>query len=275
MNRTARMMLLGGGKDKEKERRRRMGVTYEDWTPQNHWGPYMPPYYDGGEMEPESAFYDRRGRRHYDNGRYAPMSAYEEPESGGYDEYDGEPESRRYRRYSDGRFAPRSEYDRDRYTSYRPARDWDNMGSPRMIGFAREWNSKERRSDATMPMYREMDRMTGRRSERGMASGSETPKFNRRMAEEWTEGMRNADGTQGPHWSREKVKEIIEQYKVDCEFDEFYAVLNSIYSDYCEVLKKNNASKMDVYVDLAKAWLDDEDARKDKAAAYFYYVVEH
>lgn len=39
MNRGTRMLLLNSSKDKDKERRRRMGVTYEDWTPQSHWGP--------------------------------------------------------------------------------------------------------------------------------------------------------------------------------------------------------------------------------------------
>lgn len=287
MNRSTRMMLLSKGGE-SKERRRRMGIEYEDWTPQDNYSPsgggaysgyrpFMPPTYDGDHMgrmgymnygEPESAFYDRRGRRHYDNGRYAPQNRWDSGRMGDMNDMeDMEPESRRrFRRYSDGRFAPRSDYGgggREMYDreSYRP---------PRMIGFGRDWNE-----DATMPQYREMDRMSGSRAQHGYASGSGTPKFTRKMADEWVRDMQNADGTHGPHWPREKAKEIMEQYKVDCDPDEFYAVLNAMYSDYCEALKKNNASKMDIYVDLAKAWIEDDDAVKDKAAAYFLNIVEH
>lgn len=281
MNRATRMLLLNSGKDKE-TRRRRMGVEYEDWTPVDHYGPYMPTTYDDRPMEPESAFYDRRGRRHYDNGRFAPMSAYGRP----MDAYDepmdayGEPESRRrYRRYSDGRFAPRS---------YMPMEPWGEGGSdgrmergrrggdrgPRMIGFGREWGDEDMRSDATMPRYQEMDQMHGRRDQAGMAYGSALPRFDQRMAMEWTRGIKNADGTKGPHWPLEKTKEIMKQFNIDCDPMEFYAVINSIYSDYCEALKKNNASTLETYACLAKAWLEDDDAVEDKAAAYFTYIIE-
>ena len=285
------MLLLNNGRDKDKERRRRMGVTYEDWTPQDHYGPYMPPYYGGGDMEPESAFYDRDGRRHYDNGRYAPMSAYGEPES-----------ARRYRRYSDGRFAPRS--------GYMPMEPWYEGGegarmeqgggygggrggsrggdrggrsgprsyggdSPRMIGFARDWNDQDMRSDATMPQYQEMDYMRGQRGQGGMAYSDWLAPFDRRMAMEWTQGMENADGTKGPHWTMEQTTDAMKKHGVSLDPVEFWAVMNSLYSDYCEALKKNNASTMETYVCLAKAWIEDDDAVKDKAAAYFTYIVEH
>lgn len=266
MNRSTRMMLLNSGRDiRDREpRRRRVGVEYEDWTPMDHYGarvpttaPYMP-------MEPEDAFYDDRGRRHYDNGRYAPMNSYGSPEM-----------ARRYRRDSDGRFAPRSEY----YPMLEPwgasDRRMDTDHSPRMIGFGRSWDSEPMRSDATMPQLVEMDRLRGRRSQNGMAYGESMPKFDQRMAMEWVEGMQNADGTHGPHWPLEKTKEIQKQYNIDCDPIEFFAVLNSIYSDYCEALKKNNASTLDTYVCLAKAWIKDDDAVPDKAAAYFTYVVEH
>lgn len=292
MNRGTRMLLLNSGRDKEKERRRRMGVTYEDWTPQDHHGPYMPPYYDGGEMGPESAFYDRRGRRHYNDGRLAPMNAYGEPES-----------ARRYRRYSDGRFAPRSDYmpmepwseegdgpSMERGGSYDGGGRTGSRGGrrsggssprsyggdgPRMIGFARDWNGQEMRSDATMPRYQEMDQIRGQRGQGGMAYSDRLPRFDRQMAMEWTQGMKNADGTQGPHWTLEQTTEQMKKHGIKCDEIEFWAVMNSLYSDYCEALKKNNASTMETYVCLAKAWLEDDDAVEDKASAYFTYIVEH
>lgn len=261
MNRSTRMMLLNGGKDKE-TRRRRMGVEYEDWTPVDRYGTRMPTTAPYMPMEPESAFYDDRGRRHYDNGRYAPMSVYGAPES-----------ARRYPRHSDGRFAPRSDY--------MPMEPWmdgperrDGM-SPRMIGFGRSWENEDMRSDATMPNLVEMDRLRGQKDQRGMAMGYGMPHFDRKMAMEWTKGMENADGTKGPHWTMEQTNKAMADYNVDCDPVEFWAVMNSLYSDYCEALKKANASTLETYVWLAKAWIKDKDAVPDKAAAYFTYVVEH
>lgn len=270
MTSAARMLLLNSGRDRD-TRRRRMGVEYEDWTPVDHYGPYMPTTYDSRPMEPESAFYDDRGRRHYDNGRFAPMrNAYGDPEG-----------ARRYRRYSDGRFAPRGDYipmpmepwarDGDRGMERDRRRDGDG---PRMIGFDREWDGEPMRSDATIPRYTEMDHMQGRKEQRGGAYSDALPPMDLKMAMEWTHNMRNADGTVGPHWTLDKTKDLQKQYGVECDAVEFYAVLNSIYSDYCEALKKNNASTLETYVCLAKAWIEDKDAVKDKAAAYYTYIVE-
>lgn len=286
------MLLLNSGRDGDKERRRRMGVTYEDWTPQDHYGPYMPPYYDGGQMEPESAFYDRRGRRHYNNGRFAPMDAYGSPESrrgrgggarseygeeyGPYDTYEpwaeGGGDMRMERGGSSGdRGGSRGG---SRGGGQGGARSYGGDG-PRMIGFARNWNDQDMRSDATLPRYQEMDRMGGQRGMGGMAYSDRLPRFDRQMAMEWTQGMVNADGTKGPHWTMEQTTEAMKKHGVDCDPVEFWAVMNSLYSDYCEALKKNNASTMETYVCLAKAWLEDDDAVKDKASAYFTYIVEH
>ena len=51
--------------------------------------------------------------------------------------------------------------------------------------------------------------------------------------------------------------------------------MNSLYSDYCEALRESSISTPEVYVRLAKAWIDDRDAVEDKASAYFTYVVKH
>ena len=56
---------------------------------------------------------------------------------------------------------------------------------------------------------------------------------------------------------------------------EFYVVLNSLYSDYDQALKKNNASNLELYACLAKSWIEDKDAVPNKAAAYYTYVVKH
>ena len=48
-----------------------------------------------------------------------------------------------------------------------------------------------------------------------------------------------------------------------------------LYSDFGDVLKENNVSNMKLYTSLAKAWIEDQDAVHNKAAAYYTYVVQH
>lgn len=99
--------------------------------------------------------------------------------------------------------------------------------------------------------------------------------FDRKMAMDWTSGMVNADGTHGPHWTMEETDRLHKQYNLGCDKLEFWAVMNSLYSDYCEALRESSASTPEVYVRLAKAWLNDQDAVPDKAAAYYTYIVQH
>lgn len=101
------------------------------------------------------------------------------------------------------------------------------------------------------------------------------PHLDRRMAMDWTAGMVNADGTMGPHWRMEDTTKLHQQYKLDCPPEEFWAVMNSLYSDYCEALRESGISTPEVYVRLAKAWIKDPDAVKDKAGAYYTYIVKH
>lgn len=116
---------------------------------------------------------------------------------------------------------------------------------------------------------------TGEQSAPEDAEGNEKPAFSSQMTEEWTESLQNADGTKGPHFSREKAREIQRQYGVDCDPVLFWAVINSLYSDYDEALKKNNASTIEMYACLTKAWIKDADAVPDKAAAYYMHIVQH
>jgi hypothetical protein len=94
------------------------------------------------------------------------------------------------------------------------------------------------------------------------------------MADEWTHGMKNEDGTKGPHWTMEQIKQVMAQKGIDCNPLEMYPVMNALYSDYCSVLKKWNMNKVDFYVDLACAWLNDSDAVPNKASAYFEHIVK-
>ena len=244
MTRTAKMMMLSG------RGRRRIGVEYEDY-PRDYV---------------EDKFRDRRGRERYDDGRFAPRSEMMEP-------YD-----RGYRRYSDGRFAPRSEYDmqdrygvQDRYIPpvyhypmYREDYDMQPIGfrDDRMDMHGGSYVGDELRGgNGRMMGHAQMMRGVG--------------KMDRQTAEDWTRRMKNEDGTTGAHWTMEKAEQVMRQHGIQCEPAEFYAALNMLYSDFCEVFKKHGVNKIDFYADMAKAWLDDKDAVSDKLSAYYEYIVKH
>lgn len=96
-----------------------------------------------------------------------------------------------------------------------------------------------------------------------------------KTASDWVSHMENADGTMGPHWTMEKTAEIRKQYDVECGPLDFYVALNMIYSDYVKAAEKINANNMNFYVCMAQAFLDDKDAKPDKLARYYRYVVAH
>ncbi len=126
--------------------------------------------------------------------------------------------------------------------------------------------------------YQPMEEMATRRGDgyrMGRGRSEHHPVFSREMAEEWTAHMRNEDGTTGPHWSLDRIEREMQQRSIQCDPIEFWAVINSIYSDDVAIAKKHNINTMDYYMDRARAWLEDKDAVRDKAAAYYEYVVQH
>lgn len=232
-------------------------------------GDYTRAEYDGGmrsgyEIEIEDRFRDRRGREHYDNGRYAPMGNYMPHHE------DGDIESRRgQRRGGDGRYRAEG--------GMRSAYDEEEEYRMNTIGFGNR--------DYPEPVYqqggaridnggsREMDRRSGMKEHGG--AYAEDMKLTPELAKEWTAYMKNGDGTTGAHWPMEQVKQLMQQRNINADPAEFFAILNSVYSDYYTVAKKHNVHNIDFYIDIAKAWLDDKDAVPDKAAAYYEYVVKH
>ena len=100
--------------------------------------------------------------------------------------------------------------------------------------------------------------------------------FSQMTAEKWMRSMENEDGTKGPHWSMDQVKMLMGQRGISADPWAFMAALNAMYSDYSKVFKKHGiGDKMDLYVDLAKAFIDDKDAQPDKLARYYQYIVKH
>lgn len=272
MTRGAKMLLMAreGGDNRRTEREgynyprneyggTRMNYGYPDMNyPRMDYTPYSEhperewEYTSNGDTE--ARFRDRRGREHYDNGRYAPKGAME-PE-----DY---PESRRYRRDDAGR---------SEYPLVPPVYRGDVMNR---IGFAAEPDMEIKRDYRTDIAYPHMDEMGHRTSTTtmGHAKGSEMT-LTDEMADEWMHGLHNEDGTKGAHWTKDQVKQVMNQKGIKADPTEVYAVMNALYADYCSVFKKHGVNTIDFYVDMTSAWLNDKDAKEGKTARYFQYITK-
>lgn len=178
---------------------------------------------------------------------------------------------------------------------------------PRRIGYDREWEDERRPrypdridyirdymdedDDGMYPSryrrnQREQERISWQRKQdkRQQEADSMTQRnathqrFDMDKAEEWVECMQSADPRDhgGGRWSAAEVKPFAIQLGIPqggSKFAEFYAMMNAMYSDYCEVAKKYGVDQTDFYADMAKAWMQDKDAEKDKTALYYQYCV--
>lgn len=214
----------------------------------------------------EAKFRDRRGREHYDNGRFAPMRS----------EYNAAYE----KRYADDRHHEgerHMEEPRNHYPSYMPpyyeneryGRE-DNAGMRRVMGFA----GGNMHYDG--PSYaNEMEHKTAP-MERGYGYGESIKPLDKATAHEWTRQMHNEDGSTGEHWNMDQTSSVMQKRGYGHDPIEWYAVMNAMYSDYYNVAKKHGlAGSVDFFADLANSWLSDKDAVDDKAAVYFAKIVKH
>ena len=85
------------------------------------------------------------------------------------------------------------------------------------------------------------------------------------MAKCWVSKMENKDGTKGEHWSIEQTSTLAGEY----DKNDFYAVLNMIYSDYY-----NSKFDTNIYIEIAKDWLNDKDIGECKTLRYYMFVVK-
>lgn len=89
--------------------------------------------------------------------------------------------------------------------------------------------------------------------------------LSRELACKWVASMENKDGTHGEHWSMEQTR----QYAGNHDLNDWYAVLNMMYSDYY-----NPKFDATTYVELANDWLADPDVGEGKTLKYYLYVVK-
>ena len=94
--------------------------------------------------------------------------------------------------------------------------------------------------------------------------------------EEWVDGMENADGTSGEHWTYEQTEAVRKQVGSKCDPEAFWTAMNMMHSDYSKVLKAYNADRPEVYGSLAEAFLCDKDSKQgmEKLKEYWKHIVK-
>ena len=93
-------------------------------------------------------------------------------------------------------------------------------------------------------------------------------------AESWVSRMKNSDGTIGAHWTFEQTQDVAKQRNITCDPNDFWAVMNMMYSDYCQVAKRQSVDTPGFYADMAKAFLEDTDAADGKAYLYWDCIAD-
>ena len=76
-------------------------------------------------------------------------------------------------------------------------------------------------------------------------------------------------------WTIEQTTALMNQHGYKHKPCEFWAVMNSLASDYGHTFIKFNIDKPDIWAELAHDWLYDIDAEDDKAGRYFRDIVRH
>lgn len=163
---------------------------------------------------------------------------------------------------------------------------WDNANMPYMPP-ERYGQPHDRQNVTDMRQYSRTRSMMGEGGEKqhhqqgAIGFGEQDghgKKMTKEKVEKWVKHMRT-DGHKGEMWTMEDAKELAKPYGITegQELIDFYAALNMVYSDYCEVAKEWGVDDETYYAALACAFLYDEDGKapSEKIAAYYKYVVPH
>lgn len=216
--------------------------------------------YEGANID--GRFRDRRGREHYDNGRFAPMRS----------EYGGM-EQRRYMTPEDpGRRGPRSDGGMDMRSGYPYHPPWYEGGeemNANPIGFHYGSEGHDGGDYAARIRYLPMNKM------KHHEGADDNEEFSEEHARKWVSKMKNADKSQAPKWSMADANTAKAKRKLNMETWELWTVMNMLYSDYSEVAAKYGVNNADFYADLAVAFLEDPDANPNKLARYYEEVAKH
>lgn len=95
-----------------------------------------------------------------------------------------------------------------------------------------------------------------------------------REAKQFTQRLKNTDGSTGAHWTMEQVEPLRISICPDCTKARFYAAMNMMYSDYADVFRRIGQDRPEVYAHMTKAFLDDEDAQDMKIERYIKHIAQ-
>lgn len=97
------------------------------------------------------------------------------------------------------------------------------------------------------------------------------------QAQEWVDHMDNAD-TSRPHggrWTYTEATELGHKLGVpDDQMIAFFVTLNMIWSDYGPVISAAGINTPDFYGKMARAFIDDKDAKPHKVARYMRAIAK-
>ncbi len=220
----------------EAENRQRGGYARNggDWEPESCYEPQ-----GNYGNSPSNRFRDRRGREHYNNGRFAPMRNGVEVEGD----------------VVFNRIPP----------IYTPETGYRYEGGTRMIGFGGGSGGGMEKPP--------MDELAPLREQRNHGHHKSKP-MDRETAKEWVHQMHNSDGSVGEHWTYEQASQLMRQKGLNLDPAEFYATINMLWSDYGQVARKTGQDNAEYWADMAKAFLSDADAKPNKLALYYECIVK-
>lgn len=73
---------------------------------------------------------------------------------------------------------------------------------------------------------------------------------------------------------RTMAQNLAKERGIACDPNDFWAVMNMMYSDYCQVAKRQSVDTPGFYADMAKAFLEDTDAADGKAYLYWDCIAD-
>ena len=247
----------------------------------------------------------RDGRNHYGSRSYVDSRDYKRSDGYGRDSRDyadSEYDSRRYDRAYQGQ-----DYERD-------GRDYESDGQYDMArndyGDMRDYESDMRMDyrDGHYPMSRgsqyrpveamgyftgyygggnqgrgRYDRQSDMRYEIGTDygfDGHKNKKLSKQELQEWKHKLLKEMGEREKEFfNKETISSKARSFGIemkDYDEEELAVATAMMYTDYFKTLKKYMGSNMDVYVELARDWLEDKDSKykgSEKLSAYYYHVI--
>ena len=91
-------------------------------------------------------------------------------------------------------------------------------------------------------------------------------KISEEMADKWVKEMQPV----GLHWTMEETTNAMSSLGYNFDKVDYFVVANMMYNDYYDLVKDDET----LALKLAKDWLDDVDAKKDKLYCYWKHIVK-